>query len=284
MRFWVSKTAFVIGLIAAVLLPAASAGAQTIPPSVRERAERLKPVIEWVESERKSASIAGDVALALDIGLGEEVATIAKIHRDATGLQYSFHIVRDHPEFLVLIRSNSEVSDSWKVFRTGFIDRSVHVDEQDKINVSAFQPRLFDETLRFFESSVRAVNNAAPAAPNAPAAAASPAEPPPAMTSLPWLRPPAAPMAPADSFAALISRGTEYNLNSDYARAMADFNEAIRLNSNSAAGYYGRAAVYYNMGDYDRALQDYDRVLQIEPKNAMASMFRALTDEKKTQR
>ena len=113
-------------------------------------------------------------------------------------------------------------------------------------------------------------------------------EPPATQTAVPdvppWQRSPGAALVPADSFTALINRGTEYNLNNDYSHAMADFNEAIRLNPNSAAAFCGRAAVYYNLADYDRAIADYDHVLRLEPNNRMAGMFRALTVEKKNQR
>ncbi len=284
MRYRISKIVYVVALLAAMLLQVATVNAQTTQQTDRNRAERLKPVIEWLEQERQGGSIVGDVAAALGIGAGEEVPTIAKIYRDTTGLQYSIHRVRNRPDVMILIRSTSDISDSWKIVRTGAIERSVHVDEQDKVHVFKFQPRLFEETLNFFEARVREVGVEAPATNNQPAAAVDPAAAPPAAPAAPWFQPPDASIGPVTNVAALIERGTKYNLNSDYDRAIADFNEAIRLDPNSAAAFYGRAAVYYNMGDYDRAIQDYDQVLRIDPRYNMAPMFRALTYEKKNQR
>ena len=126
-------------------------------------------------------------------------------------------------------------------------------------------------------------NEARREVPAKPAGAVDPAETPP-ISAAPWAQPSDASIGPANSVAELIQRGNQYNLNSDYAHAIADFNQAIRLDSNSAPAFYGRAAVYYNMGDYDRAIQDYDQVLRLDPRNGMAVTFRALTYEKKNQR
>jgi Flp pilus assembly protein TadD len=110
-----------------------------------------------------------------------------------------------------------------------------------------------------------------------------PAPLPPATAAAPWLQP-AAPQTPvADNVAALIEQGMENSRRNDFAGAIATFNEVIRLDRNSAAGFYHRAAVYYNMGDYDRAIQDYDQVLQIEPQNKLAVLFRNMAYEKKRQ-
>ncbi len=284
MRCRISNIAFVVASIAAVFLQVAIAGAQTAQHPNRNRVERLRPIVEWLEQERQDGSIVGDVAAALGLGTGEEVATIAKIYRDTAGLQYSIHRVGDRPDVMILIRSTSDISDSWKIVRTGSIERSVHVDEQDKIHVAKFHPRLFEETLNFFEARVREVRVAAPAANNQSTAALAPAAAPSAAPAAPWLQPADASIAPANNVAALIERGTKYNLNSDYDRAIADFNQAIRLDANSAAAFYGRAAVYYNMGDFDRAIQDYDQVLRIDPRYNMAIAFRALAYDRKNQR
>jgi tetratricopeptide (TPR) repeat protein len=279
MRYRTSSLVFIAALIAAGLSLSVAASTQT-PQIDRSRAERLYPLIAWAKDGGQAGSILGDVAATLGIGKGEEVPTLAMIYRDTTGLQYSFHVVKDQPNIMILIRSTPDISDSWKIVGTGAIERSVHVDEHDKVFQYKFQPRLFDETLSFFEARVREARREVPAKPDG---AVDPAETPP-ISAAPWAQPSDASIGPANSVAELIQRGNQYNLNSDYAHAIADFNQAIRLDSNSAPAFYGRAAVYYNMGDYDRAIQDYDQVLRLDPRNGMAVTFRALTYEKKNQR
>lgn len=271
MRYRISTVAILVALVAAVLIQAA--GAQTAPTD-RNRAEKFYPLAVWVKDAGQAGSILGDVAQALGVGTGEEVATLAMIYRDTNGLQYSFHLVKDRPDIMIMIRSTPDIADSWKLVASGAIERTVHVDEHDKVQARKFQPRLFDETLQFFRDRLREANRAAPVQ----NPAALPAEPPPAAAAANALLP------PANGVAALIERGTQYNLNSNYERALADFTEAIRQAPNSAQAYYGRAAVYYNIGDYDRAIQDYDQVLRIDPRNSSAVTFRALTSDMKNQR
>lgn len=274
MYYRTSRIAFVVALLSAVFAAVLvqAAGAQTAPID-RSRAEKLGSMAAWVRDAGQAGSILGDVAQALGIGTGDEVATLAMIYRDTNGLQYSLHLVKERPDMMILIRSTPDIADSWKIVATRAIEHSVHVDEQDKVSVRKFQPRLFDETLEFFRDRLREANRAAPA-PTAeiPLAAATPGAPP-----------ADAPMGLANGVAALIQRGTQYNLASNYDRAIADFTEAIRQAPNSAQAYYGRAAVYYNIGDYDRAIQDYDQVLRIDPRNSSAVTFRALTYDMKNQ-
>ena len=51
----------------------------------------------------------------------------------------------------------------------------------------------------------------------------------------------------------------------DYDRALADINQAIKLEPNDANWYDSRGEVYLNKGDYDRAIAEYERALQIRP-------------------
>ncbi len=273
MRHRVSRIAIGIALLAALLLQIAPACAQTAPID-RSRAEKLYPLAAWTKDSGQAGSILGDVAQALGVGSGEEIATLAMIYRDTNGLQYSFHLVKDRPDIMVMIRSTPDIADSWKILGNGAIERSVHVDEKDKVSVRKFQPRLFDETLDFFRDRLREANRAAPPPP------ALPADTPPAAAEVASGN---VAFGPANGVAALIARGTQYNLASNYDRAIADFTEAIRQAPNSAQAYYGRAAVYYNTGDYDRAIQDYDQVLRIDPRNSSAATFRALTLDMKNQ-
>ena len=56
----------------------------------------------------------------------------------------------------------------------------------------------------------------------------------------------------------------------DYDRAMANFNEAIRLNQNDAVAFYDRGLTYSNKGDNDRAIADYSEAIRLDPKYALA--------------
>jgi tetratricopeptide (TPR) repeat protein len=64
------------------------------------------------------------------------------------------------------------------------------------------------------------------------------------------------------------NRGTAFFNRRDYDRAIAEFDEAIRLDPNFAAAFYGRGCAYDGKGDYDRAIKDYDEAIRLNPKDA----------------
>lgn len=66
------------------------------------------------------------------------------------------------------------------------------------------------------------------------------------------------------------NRGTAYNSHRDYARAIEDHNEAIRLNPNNPTAYYNRGGTYYDKGDYDLAIRDYNDAIRLKPDYAFA--------------
>ena len=73
------------------------------------------------------------------------------------------------------------------------------------------------------------------------------------------------------------NRGTAYDSHRDYARAIEDHNEAIRLNPNNSTAYYNRGTAYDNKGDYDLAILDYSEAIRLKPDFAFAYIGRGVT-------
>jgi tetratricopeptide (TPR) repeat protein len=66
------------------------------------------------------------------------------------------------------------------------------------------------------------------------------------------------------------NRGIAWSHKKDYDRAIADFNEAIRLDPNDATAYNNRGWAWSNKKDYDRAIADYSEAIRLDPKYALA--------------
>ena len=65
------------------------------------------------------------------------------------------------------------------------------------------------------------------------------------------------------------------NLNTgEPEKALEDFNRAIEIDPQKAAGYLGRANTLNIMGRYEECLVDYDKTLEIDPKLANAYINR----------
>ena len=58
--------------------------------------------------------------------------------------------------------------------------------------------------------------------------------------------------------------GNKYRFE-DNDKAIAAYNEAIRLDPNYAEAYRSRGFVYHCMSDRDRALADYDEAIRLDP-------------------
>ena len=80
----------------------------------------------------------------------------------------------------------------------------------------------------------------------------------------------------ANSASAFTGRGAAYFAKGDYERAIQDYNQAIRLDANSASAFDHRGTAYFAKGDYDRAIQDYNQAIRLNPKTAHALLARGL--------
>ncbi len=66
---------------------------------------------------------------------------------------------------------------------------------------------------------------------------------------------------------AFLDRAMIYEREDNRAYALADYDEAIRLNPQLAAAYYSRAALHTRANDTVAALTDYDQAITLEPGN-----------------
>src|SRR5262245_2705511 len=64
---------------------------------------------------------------------------------------------------------------------------------------------------------------------------------------------------------AFTNRGVGFRLKGDYDRALADYNQAIKLNAKFAAAYNNRGVAYDKNGEYDHAILDYDQAIKLKP-------------------
>jgi tetratricopeptide (TPR) repeat protein len=56
----------------------------------------------------------------------------------------------------------------------------------------------------------------------------------------------------------------------DHDRALQDYNEAIKLNSNFEQAFFNRGNAYDEEGQFGRAIQDYNRAIELKPDYAKA--------------
>jgi tetratricopeptide (TPR) repeat protein len=112
-------------------------------------------------------------------------------------------------------------------------------------------------------------------------AATSPAaNPRPTATPEPALRPVAHASAAVQA-EEHYERGLACDRLGDHDRAIAEYNEAIRLDPKCARVYPKRGVAYSKMGDFDRAIADFTAALQSDPKSAATLVDRAAAYNKK---
>src|SRR5580658_7639195 len=80
----------------------------------------------------------------------------------------------------------------------------------------------------------------------------------------------------ADMAVALNNRGNAYRFKGQFDRAIADFDQSIKLSPEYAIAFSNRGLVYWDKGDFDRAIKDYDDAIKLKPDLALAYYNRGL--------
>lgn len=75
--------------------------------------------------------------------------------------------------------------------------------------------------------------------------------------------------------AAYAGRGSAWQLKHDNDKALADFNESIRIDPQNAGARVCRGSVWQDKGDYEKALADYDEALRLDASIVAAYVYRA---------
>lgn len=73
-----------------------------------------------------------------------------------------------------------------------------------------------------------------------------------------------------------VKNGTHKYLNNDYHGAIAEYDEAIKINPNCIDAYNNRAIAKSTLKDYSGALADWNKVIELNPKDAGAYSCRGL--------
>jgi lipoprotein NlpI len=78
--------------------------------------------------------------------------------------------------------------------------------------------------------------------------------------------------------AAFINRGNVYIRKGNFDRSIADLDQAISLDPEDAKAFYNRGLAYRAKGNLDRAFADYDQAIELNPKFDAAYLNRGITN------
>lgn len=62
-----------------------------------------------------------------------------------------------------------------------------------------------------------------------------------------------------------LKKGIDYGRHDKYDEAITEFDNAIKINPNSANTYYDRGVIYDKKGDLDQAILDFSKAIEIDP-------------------
>jgi tetratricopeptide (TPR) repeat protein len=71
-------------------------------------------------------------------------------------------------------------------------------------------------------------------------------------------------------------RGLAYYHKYEYNEAIRDLNRAILLNPTKATAYYYRGVVYYHKNEYDNAIRDFNEAIFLDPSDPTAYYYRGV--------
>ncbi len=77
------------------------------------------------------------------------------------------------------------------------------------------------------------------------------------------------------------NRGVEYFIKGEFDRAIADHDQAIKLDPKNSLGFNNRGNAYGAKREFERAIADYDQAIKLNPKYAAAFYNRGLAKQKK---
>src|SRR5262249_24783876 len=78
---------------------------------------------------------------------------------------------------------------------------------------------------------------------------------------------------------AFFNRGRAFADQGEFDRAIADLDQAIRIDPNYADAYNNRDIAYNGKGNPERAVRDFDRAIEIDPNYAIAIFNRGLAEQ-----
>ncbi len=72
------------------------------------------------------------------------------------------------------------------------------------------------------------------------------------------------------------NRGVEYEIKKEYDKAIADHDQAIKIDPKNPAPYNNRGNAYAAKQDFEHAIADYDMAIKLNPKYAEAFLNRGM--------
>jgi len=72
------------------------------------------------------------------------------------------------------------------------------------------------------------------------------------------------------------NRGVEYEIKKDYDKAIADHDQAIKIDPKNPAPYNNRGNAYVARQDFEHAIADFDMAIKLNPKYAEAFFNRGM--------